>query len=328
MSFKLEKSQEPMPGTFDVTPVRIEHAPILAHLMDTAYTGTIDHEGESPEQCLAEMRETIEGKYGPLIAEASFMAMNQSIATSASIITLWKGVPLLAFSMTAPAYQGQGRAGFLIQKSLSALKAAGYRELYLVVTQGNTVAENLYRKIGFDFLGSVLSNREPSISLSLQRVDSSSENLVQEILEDAPTYQLNTEGIGFISKDAGLSTLTALPPNCKAHQKHVFLLREGAAPIGVADVIQGFPDDETSFLGLLLVRESLQRQGLGEHFYRQLETIIVSELGCKKIRLAVVDSNPAAGFWGKMGFVFTGETRPHEGASLKSVKRVMEKALG
>jgi ribosomal protein S18 acetylase RimI-like enzyme len=55
--------------------------------------------------------------------------------------------------MTAPQYQGRGLAGFLICKSLFALKLAGYSELYLVVTEGNTPAEKLYRKIGFEFIG-------------------------------------------------------------------------------------------------------------------------------------------------------------------------------
>jgi GNAT superfamily N-acetyltransferase len=131
----------------------MEHAAALAHLMDVAYQGTIDHEGETPEQCLAEMTGTLEGKYGPFIADASFVAIDGPKVISASLITLWKNHPLLAFSMTDPGHQRKGLAGLLIQKSLSALKAAGYQELYLVVTEGNTSAESAYRKLGFERLG-------------------------------------------------------------------------------------------------------------------------------------------------------------------------------
>jgi RimJ/RimL family protein N-acetyltransferase len=119
---RLQLANSPDPGRlFEVTPATIDHARALAHLMDISYTGTIDHEGE--------------------------------VAASTSLITLWKDHPLLAFSMTAPQYQGRGLAGFLICKSLFALKLAGYSELYLVVTEGNTPAEKLYRKIGFEFIG-------------------------------------------------------------------------------------------------------------------------------------------------------------------------------
>lgn len=133
--------------------VRIDHAEALGKLMDASYRGTIDHEGETPEQCYEEMKGTIEGKYGSLIESASFVSMDGPIAASACLITLWKGEPLLAFSMTDPAYQGKGLASLLIQKSISALRLAGLPELYLVVTEGNAPAEHLYSKLGFERLG-------------------------------------------------------------------------------------------------------------------------------------------------------------------------------
>ncbi len=135
MRFTLGRAQDPG-DRFVTTEVTLGHAPALARLMDVAYTGTIDHEGETLEQCLAEMRGTIEGKYGQLIKEASFVSLDGDSGASASLITLWKGHPLLAFSMTAPEFQGRGMAGFLIQKSLLALKNAGYKVLYLVLRDG------------------------------------------------------------------------------------------------------------------------------------------------------------------------------------------------
>lgn len=142
------------------TVVRLEHAKALAQLLEVSYRGTIEHEGETPEQCFDEMKGTIEGKYGPIISEASFVSLQGSIAKSASLITLWKDFPLLAFSMTDPAYQGRGLAGLLIRKSMFALKAAGYKVLYLVVTEGNTPAVKLYRRLGFEFLGPAIPGRE------------------------------------------------------------------------------------------------------------------------------------------------------------------------
>ncbi len=142
--------------------VQIADAELLGALMDRAYQGTVDHEGETPEQCIEEMRGTLTGKYGPFLDFASFAIIESSRALSASLVTFWKEKPLLAFSMTDPMAQGKGYAGFLIERSISALAERGYPELYLVVTEGNTVAERLYHRLGFIFLGPALPKKPTS----------------------------------------------------------------------------------------------------------------------------------------------------------------------
>lgn len=127
----------------------IQDARILGELMDLSYTGTIDHEGESREQCEAEITGTLTGKYGPYLQDCSFLIEENGQALSTCLVTLFKGHPLLAYSMTAPEAQGRGFARFLIERSISALNKAGYREFYLVVTDANTPALSLYRKMGF-----------------------------------------------------------------------------------------------------------------------------------------------------------------------------------
>jgi AmpD protein len=129
----------------------------LAHLLDRAYTGTIDHEGETPEQCLKEIEETLAGKYGPFLDFASFLIPGKS----ASLVTLWMEKPLIAFTMTAPESRGQGLGGFLIERSISALAKNGYAELYLVVTEGNTPAQRLYTHLGFKDIGPALPQQPP-----------------------------------------------------------------------------------------------------------------------------------------------------------------------
>lgn len=86
--------------------IQVENVSELARLMDVSYQGTIDHEGETLEQCVAEMRSTIDGKYGPFVANASCIIFKDQKAVSACLITIWKNQPLIAFSMTDPEYQG------------------------------------------------------------------------------------------------------------------------------------------------------------------------------------------------------------------------------
>jgi GNAT superfamily N-acetyltransferase len=162
------------------------------------------------------------------------------------------------------------------------------------------------------------------MNLRLKRVYIDAAPLVQKILEAAPRYTMSVEGVESIPTD-GIDSLTALP-GCSLEQKHFMIVYQGTETVGVVDLIFGYPDPETAFLGLLLLRESQQGMGLGKETYGLVEQMAV-ENGFKKIRLAVVDSNLVQKFWEKLGFKETGTVRPHEGRKIKSTKRALEKVL-
>jgi GNAT superfamily N-acetyltransferase len=126
--------------------------PALAQLMLEAYRGTLDDHGETLDDAHDEVRRTFSAGHGPLLWEASFVieADGGSIGlASASVITLWRGCPLLAFSLTRPSARRRGLAGALMGASAHALALQGHGRLALVVTRGNTPAERLYEKLGF-----------------------------------------------------------------------------------------------------------------------------------------------------------------------------------
>jgi GNAT superfamily N-acetyltransferase len=134
-----------------MVPVTDSHRRELAKLMLEAYRGTVDYEDETLEDAIQEIEQVFEGKYGALLRKCSFVAKSDACPylVSATIVTLFEQVPLLAFSMTHPNHKRQGFGRALLQRSTNALLHEGYMELRLAVTDTNTPALNLYRSMGF-----------------------------------------------------------------------------------------------------------------------------------------------------------------------------------
>ena len=91
------------------------------------------------------------------------------------------------------------------------------------------------------------------MELKLRRVGSESFELAQEILDDAPSYSMNVDGVQKIS-DGGNSLFEALPSNIGYSDKHVLIVEMNNYAIGIIDFINGYPEPGTGFLGLLLLR--------------------------------------------------------------------------
>lgn len=121
----------------------------LAELMLDAYQGTVDDEGESIEDARTEVDQLLAGDYGEPMLEMSIIALAGGTLASAALITRLKGVPFLAFSMTAAVHKRRGFARVCLEHAIDALRAGGYSTLALEVTTGNAPAERMYREMGF-----------------------------------------------------------------------------------------------------------------------------------------------------------------------------------
>ena len=120
--------------------------------MLAAYRGTVDDEGENDEDAVAEVERTLEGEYGPLIADCSFLASHEGRVVAASLVVLSEDRPLLAHLVVEPEMSRKGIGTSLLHASGNALLRAGYTELDLYVTEENDPAVNLYRKVGFEVI--------------------------------------------------------------------------------------------------------------------------------------------------------------------------------
>ena len=145
----------PVAERWRARPITLRDGPLLGALMYDAYHGTIDDEGETPADAVAEIESVLRGKHGPLLGDSSLVIEEDGRALGATIITDWSDErtgtrqPLLAFLMVHPEASGQGMGTYLLSQSINALLAHGERELVLFVTVGNGAAQHIYQNLGF-----------------------------------------------------------------------------------------------------------------------------------------------------------------------------------
>jgi len=134
---------------------------------------------------------------------------------------------------------------------------------------------------------------------------------IQRVFEAAPNYSQKVEGrlpVPTAAKDALLSG----PPNFDMRNKFGFGFFNRDRLIGYIDIAKGYPEEGISYLGLLLIDESMHGKGLGTKAFELIQDE-VRKWNCSKIRLSVAETNDVQGFWEKMGFKPTGRVlKPHQ----------------
>jgi RimJ/RimL family protein N-acetyltransferase len=168
---------------------------------------------------------------------------------------------------------------------------------------------------------------EASVELKLFQGGPCEITALQRVLEEAPQYTYRLTGRLPEPGDAQ-NLFDSCPAGKTRADKFVFAISFNGHIIGCADVVRGYPEQDTAMIGLLLLSEQHHRQGTGRTAYTRLEAIIRSWGQCHKIRIGVVRTNEAVlPFWQKLGFVPTGERKPYRYEQVESETIVLEKVL-
>jgi GNAT superfamily N-acetyltransferase len=131
-----------------IAEIRDADLPELARLMASAYAGTVDDEGESVEDALAELQKTAGGEYGEPLRDTWLAARVEQGLAGAVLCTRWRGRPFVAFVFTDHPFTGHGIATRLLAAAAARLRSGGEDELTLWVTAANP-AVRLYERLGF-----------------------------------------------------------------------------------------------------------------------------------------------------------------------------------
>lgn len=122
---------------------------------------------------------------------------------------------------------------------------------------------------------------------------------------------------------AVLADLTALPPGKEAADKYYVGFFQDETLIAVLDLILGYPNDETAFIGFFMVDASMQSRGCGSSLITELCTAL-RQNGYRRARLAIDEGNPqSAAFWTKNGFAKTGQRIPNDISAYYPMERTL-----
>ena len=98
------------------------------------------------------------------------------------------------------------------------------------------------------------------------------------------------------------SDLHLTPPGTPPSDKYYVGFYDGAVLTAVMDLIDGYPDKDTAFIGFFMVDRRLQGRQIGSAIVREVCRYL-KEAGMKTVRLGIDKGNPqSTHFWEKNGF--------------------------
>ena len=117
------------------------------------------------------------------------------------------------------------------------------------------------------------------------------------------------------------------PPETELRCKSFGLWSLEGENVAVTDHLEGYPEDDVLYLGLLLVDGGRHRQGLGRRICREIEEM-ARRRGFRRLRLSVMEDNCAGlAFWRAMGYQEIRRTEQRVAGEKLHQILVMEKPL-
>ena len=127
----------------------------------------------------------------------------------------------------------------------------------------------------------------------------------------------------FVTPESIEADMAALPPGKTANDKFYLGYYDKAKLIAVMDLILGYPDEETAYVGFFMTDVSVQGKGVGSAIISELSGFVCKQ-GFSNIQLGWVLGNPQAEhFWHKNGFIETGKMYEMDDYTVVDAKKNM-----
>lgn len=124
-----------------------------------------------------------------------------------------------------------------------------------------------------------------------------------------------------VTKESIMEDMTALPPHTSIEDKYYVGYFSGDKLIALLDLIDGYPENGTVFIGLFMTDVSVQKCGIGTSIISELLEYLTAS-GIAAVQLAWVKGNPQSEhFWLKNGFIPVKETTSNAAAHVILAER-------
>ena len=136
----------------------------------------------------------------------------------------------------------------------------------------------------------------------------------------------NTQYYEYCGKECSVelieNDLVALPPGISIEQKYYVGFFEGSKLVAIMDLIDGYPNAQTAYIGFFMMNHELQGQGIGTKIISEVFHYL-HQLGFTHCRLGIDRDNPQSNhFWKKNGFQVIREVILEEDVVLVAEKQL------
>lgn len=158
----------------------------------------------------------------------------------------------------------------------------------------------IYKRKKFKIQLEKISNK-----YNVRRLDSSDVNTVLELCSKNTLYYQYCPPL--ITKEGVIQDMEVLPPGKTKSDKYYFGYFENDVLIAVLDLITGYPNESTAYIGLFMLDIKVQGQGIGTKIIEELCEYL-KNTGFQRVELAWVKGNlQSEKFWIKNNFNDIGE---------------------
>ena len=127
----------------------------------------------------------------------------------------------------------------------------------------------------------------------------------------------------FVTEESIRADMDALPPQKTMEDKYYLGFFEGNILVAVMDLILGFPNEKTAFIGFFMMNKQFQGKGTGTALMAEVYEYL-KNFGFQYVLLCFAKGNPQSEhFWMKNGFERTGIEAQNEGYVVVVLEKVL-----
>lgn len=161
---------------------------------------------------------------------------------------------------------------------------------------------------------------------SVRRLSESDIPLILNLMEGNPQFYAYCDAQS--TPEDIVRDMTLLPPGKSPCDKYYVGLFSDTRLVAVLDLIDGYPDDRTAFIGFFMMNREVQGKGTGSAIITEL-CLYLQRAGFARVHLAIDPDNPQSNhFWKKNRFEIVREamTESPQQQTVLLAERILKKS--